>query len=48
MTEGKLDRFLMGDPISLEHFCESAPRSCIAAAGSLLGSLSREDNGQER
>lgn len=38
----------MGDPVSLEYFCESAPGGCIAAAGSLLGSLIREDTGQER
>lgn len=48
MAEGKFDQFLMDDPISLEYFCESATGGCIAAAGSLLGSLIREDTGQER
>lgn len=48
MAEGKLDRFLIGDPTSLEYLCESAPGCRIAVAGSLPGSLIREGTGQER
>lgn len=48
MTEGKLDRFLMDDPTSLEYLCESAPGCRIAAAGSMPGGLIHEGTGQER